>query len=372
METIDDLEKRQSELIKAMRFPLIVLVLYVHSIRPEAVPMEWSLDGQNIFRIFTEIVSHYIGGLSLCWFFFFSGYLFYYNKKRRFGSSWVLGKYKRRVKSILVPYLVWNLLNVAVVMVVTSLFGWAGITISRDPLDAVEKGPLYWFITGPIDFPLWYLRELIVLSILAPIFYYPVKKWPGITLLVILGCYLAVFFGFNFFLFPSFSFFGLGAWMSIRKDNLVGICYRFRHSAAIGAVVMLIVTVIMYNYGYDNNAFLLFAPFGMVTFMNFCHWLFNFPRMKKTMLMLTETVFFIYAAHEIFILGWTKGIFLRLLGDSLWAQWISFLFVPIVTMIVCFGLFYTLKRIFPEALAFLCGFRTVHKIHDPVSRRFHR
>lgn len=361
METTDKLEKRQSELIKAMRFPLIVLVLYVHSVRPEAVPMEWSLEGHNVFRIFTEIVSHYIGGLSLCWFFFFSGFLFYYNKKHQFGWHWVKGKYKRRVKSILIPYIVWNLLNVAVILVVTSLFGWAGITVSRDPLDAVEKGPLYWFITGPIDFPLWYLRELIVLSILAPILYYPVKKWPGITLLVLLACYVAPIFGFDTFLFPSFSFFGLGAFMSIRRDNLVGICHRFRHSSAILALVLLVVTVIMCNSGNDNKAFLLFAPFGMVTFMNFCNWLFNHEWIKTWMLKLTETVFFIYAAHEIYILGWTKGAFLRVLGDALWAQWISFLLVPIVTLCICLVLFYLMKRIMPEVLAFLCGFRTVHK-----------
>lgn len=354
-------ETQQSELIKAMRFPLIVLVLYVHSVRPEAVPMEWSLDGQNIFRIFTEVVSHYLGGLSLCWFFFLSGFLFFYNKKRQFGWHWVKGKYKRRVKSVLLPYLIWNLLNVAVILVVTSIFGWADITVSRDPLDAVEKGPLFWFITGPIDYPLWYLRELIVLSILAPLLYYPVKKWPGITLFVLLVLYYAPIFGLNFFLFPSLSFFGIGALMSIRRDNLVGICYRFRYPAAILALVLLVVTILMYNYGWDNYAFLFFAPFGMVTFLNFCNWLFMHAGLRKWMLKLTETVFFIYAAHEIYILGWTKGLFLRVLGDSLWAQWVSFLMVPLVSLFICLFLFYLIKRIMPEALAVICGFRTVHK-----------
>ena len=149
--------------------------------------------------------------------------------------------------------------------------------------------------------------------------------------------------------------------MSIRRDNLVGICHRFRYSSAILALVLLVVTVIMCNSGNDNKAFLLFAPFGMVTFMNFCNWLFNHEWIKTRMLKLTETVFFIYAAHEIYILGWTKGAFLRVLGDALWAQWVSFLLVPIVTLCICLVLFYLMKRIMPEVLAFLCGFRTVHK-----------
>ena len=355
------LRERQTELIKAMRFPLTVLVLYTHANRVEGVPMEWSLDAFNLYHIFTEVAGHYIGALSLCWFFFFSGFLFYHNKKRKFGWSWVSGKYKRRISSILAPYIIWNLVNVAVVLVVTAFFGWMGITISRDPIEAVEKGPLFWFFTGPIDYPLWYVRDLIIFSILAPVLYYPVKNAPWITLFVLLALYFAPIFGLRCFLFPSLSFFCIGAWMGIRHDNLVGLCHRFRYPAAVLAVVFLIITTIMYNSGYDHNAYLLFAPFGMVTFLNICNRLFNYPWFKKAMLKFTEATFFIYAVHEIYILGWTKGLFLRVLGDSLLAKFVSFLFVPLVTLSLCLGLFYTIKRIMPAALQVLCGFRTVHK-----------
>ena len=50
METpLTTLDERQSLLIRAMRFPLIVLVVFAHSVGtfPTAT-VEWSLDGWNV------------------------------------------------------------------------------------------------------------------------------------------------------------------------------------------------------------------------------------------------------------------------------------------------------------------------------------
>ena len=99
----------------------------------------------------------------------------------------------------------------------------------------------------------------------------------------------------------------------------------------------------------------------MVTFLNICDKLFDIDKWRNLMLKLTETVFFIYAVHEIYILGWTKGMFIRVFGETLAAKWIAYLFVPVVTGALCLALFYLLKRIIPKTLAFACGWRTVHK-----------
>ena len=354
---------RQSELIKTMRFPLIVLVLFEHSVRPFYASIQWSLDSVNIFHYVTEMLSHFLCAIAVCWFFFFSGFLFYRNlQEGEFGKKWVLQKWTRRVHSIVIPYLLWNLLNVVAFFLVTKLFQLLGVGItSDDPVTALQQGPLHWFITGPIDYPLWYLRDLIVMSVLAPVFYYPTKKWPWATLAVLLVLYL-ISYRTKFFLFPSFSLFGLGAWVSIRRDNLILICRRVKIPAAILAVVFLLVATYFCNHhrSYDKLFRLIFFPFGMVTFMNICDYLFDFKGWRTLMLRLTETVFFIYAAHEIYILGWTKGLFQRIFGETLAANWISYIFVPIVTGVVCLALFYLLKRICPKALSFACGWRTVH------------
>lgn len=353
------LDFRQTELIKAMRFPLIVLVLYVHSTRPMDIPMYWSLDGENVFRIFSEILSHYVGGLSLCCFFFFSGFLFYHKfEEEQYGQKWIGQKLQRRVKSLLIPHLLWNTLYILLIILISAVCGWTGIALSNDLIGEVYKGPLFWYVTGPVDFPLWYLRNLIVLSLLAPLFYYPVKRYPWLSMIVLLFLYVLTFCGVRFFLLPSITFYGVGVWMSIRKDNLIKICRRIKYPAAVLAIVLLAFMTASYNRGFDNNVFLIFAPFGMITLMNIFDSLLDRRRIRSVLLKLAETTFFIYAAHEIFILGWTKGLFLRVLGDALWARWISYLFVPLVTLGLCIALYYLLKRMTPRTLSVFCGFRS--------------
>ena len=44
------LDERQSTLIKAMRFPLICLVVAAHAVGFPWSTLEWSLDGWNVFR----------------------------------------------------------------------------------------------------------------------------------------------------------------------------------------------------------------------------------------------------------------------------------------------------------------------------------
>lgn len=346
-----------------MRFPLIVLVLYEHSVRSYNAPISLSMDGANVYHFFTEMVSHFLCPIAVAWFFFFSGFLFYHNlQEGEFGKQWALQKWNRRMHSVLIPHVFWNLLNVVIVLLVTWLFHLINITINSDQMELVRKGPLYWFITGPIDFPLWYLKDLIIMSLLAPFFYYPIKKWPWASLAVILILYLASF-KIHFFLFPTFSLFGMGVWMSIRKVNIVDFCRKLKYPAAAIAVILLPVATFFHGGEHNLDTFfrLLFIPLGMITFMNICDKLYELPGYRKLMLKLTETVFFIYAAHEIYILGWTKGLFLRVFGQTLAAKWIAYLFVPVVTGAVCLALFYLLKHFMPKMLSFACGWRTVHK-----------
>lgn len=93
--------------------------------------------------------------------FILSGYLFFFNV-----DNYSVDEYKKkllgRVKSILVPFLIWT----AIGIVATPFLYKKDVTF----LYIIES-----LTTNPIGV-LWYLRDLIVIALMSPIYYYIVKK----------------------------------------------------------------------------------------------------------------------------------------------------------------------------------------------------
>lgn len=349
-----DFDSRQSILIKAMRFPLIALVVFAHSLGFESAAITNELSGWNIYHFFSEMISHNFAKLAVCWFFVFSGYFFFRNlKEGEYCFKWVVGKWKKRIKSLLIPYVIWNLLMVGIWALVSFVFLKIGIgTHNSFP----ELNPVAWFWSGPANFPLYFMRDLMLLSITAPIWYQVVKrfKWASICILIIY--YVSP-------IEPSIPgmrgifFFGIGAWLGIWHYNMLEISRRIKLPAAILAIISLLLFTYFNSSPYHPWMLRAFYPFGMITFMNIFDKLIDNEFRCKRLCSLASAVFFIFAAHEILILGWTKGLFLRVFGDGLTGAWISYLGVPIVVLAVCLALFWILNKLMPKTLSFICGSR---------------
>ena len=162
----------------------------------------------------------------------------------------------------------------------------------------------------------------------------------------------------SFGYYPSISFFGVGSWMALHQKNILRVCRQVRCLAIWGAFVISVTTTSFYGCRSHQYWWLLFVPFGMITFVSLCEAMCRVPRFGVWMSKLSETVFFIYAVHEIYILGWVKGFLFRVFGDNLTGHWICYFLAPILTLVICLALYYTLKRVMPRTLAIACGGRT--------------
>ena len=361
MMTPEKLEDRQYRLIQAMRFPLIVLVVLAHSVGDDPSPMQWPADGEMVYHYVSEMLSHHLASIGVCSYFLFSGFLFFRNAPVEGTTlTWYKNKWARRGKSLLVPYLFWNALNVLAILLVVGGSDLLGRTINPEGADKLALGPLYWFVTGPADYPLWFLRDLMILSLLTPVLYFCVERIPRLTLLLLVVCYLPLF-PIPLVSFRGLFFFSIGAWLGLRRCELLALARRIRIPAAVAAVVLLLVATAATGRPAHEWLRRLFFPFGVITAMNLCDGWLDKPGFEQRMTRLSASVFFIFAAHEIYILGWTKGLFLRLFGESLAAVWLRYLLVPVVVLLVCMLLYRILQRLMPKALAFACGGRTPDK-----------
>ena len=181
-----------------LRFPLIVLVVYIHSI---VYPVNFetinfaSISYNDLWELIRLSVGNIISGVAVPIFFFMSGYLFFLRLER---WNWTIynQKVKNRIKTLLIPYFIWN--SLAIVFSAVILCYNNGILSILDFLRDNHYLNLFWScnVSGigrlneiglstsnsfPYLIPLWYLRELFVLFLLSPALFFVLRKlkWGG-------------------------------------------------------------------------------------------------------------------------------------------------------------------------------------------------
>lgn len=198
-------EELQSQTVMWLRFPLVLLVLLIH-VNPQNreifTPIQTidfsHLTIANIYSIIGR-AGYYFSQVAVPFFFFTSGYFFFY-KVRKWDIQCYKKKIVKRLKSLLVPYLLWNILAVCI----TILNKCMGVLILHKPMDDlinyltnIKLWEVIWNFTtwnegvvnllgwstqmyGPFLLPLWFLRDLIVISfVLTPIIYLLIKYLKG-------------------------------------------------------------------------------------------------------------------------------------------------------------------------------------------------
>ena len=226
-----------SRTINWLRIALVLLVLFVH-VHPDHNP-HWltmdNLSGQPFGWVIFSIAGTFINKfafIAVPLFFAISGYLFFQKLE---SWSWPIWKQKirSRVKTLLIPYIVFNSIC-AISLLCLSLKagnGWSleGAYEARIPFVGwLWNGVSYcqgwknWLgmdmqLYYPLDVPLWFVRDLMVMLAISPAIHWLIRKG-GIVYLGFSG--IAYCLGI-LCCAPGFStnalfFFSLGAFAAIR------------------------------------------------------------------------------------------------------------------------------------------------------------
>ena len=212
---------RLSGTITWLRFPLIFLIIMLHCYSVQR------LEGshETYFKVIYPFYN-WLGETGVPVYFFISGYLFFLSKK-----SYVQ-KLKTRIHTLLIPYIIWNTLLLAL-YVVALIIGYPQDVNGRSLTDynIIDYLRLFWdrgsFDNGnfvPLLCPLWYIRNLLIMSVLSPLLYYIIRYAREAFLLIIAVWWMMSYH--NAFIPQTVLFFGLGAYFSILDMNPLEIIYR--------------------------------------------------------------------------------------------------------------------------------------------------
>lgn len=234
-----------SRTISALRFPLIVTIVILHSSLSEV-----NIGGENLTAVETLtpvysnlsfLLGQIFSRIAVPLFFFISGFLFFFNVKQ-FTKDVYLQKIKSRISTLLVPYLFWNLLMIVLYFCIQNFF--PDITSGRTKLmcdySFSDWLACFWdyksinpFLAethpiSPILGQFWFIRDLMVVVVFTPLLYWLLSKL-RFACVMLLGLFWLFFCEVEIAGFSpvSFFFFTFGAYCSLNKIDFAVLCRKY-------------------------------------------------------------------------------------------------------------------------------------------------
>lgn len=367
----------RSQSLDLLRFPLALFVSAVH-----IFTMPLNLENQPLSdfpatEILFRFIHSFIADQSVPVYYFIAGYVFFLGLD--FTIRNYRGKLQRRVHSLLIPYLIWNTLAIILTLKpsipeiianpgnlhdIIPNFTFSGfINCYWNNHNGFFPSPADNSAVYPIDGPLWFIRDLMIIVLISPAIYslYRLPKRHCLFFLSVITLIWALRIpgsGRLSQLMDAFTFFSWGGVLSYHKHDMTAIFSRFRVPSFI--LYPLIATIIFILNPHYPELMAYFKSLniiiGLFFFYNMAAMLIgkNICRPNK---FLAKSSFFIYCGHVVFkypIAGKLSSVMAPTDDLSLLIFLFALYFLIIFALLITYLL---MKRFTPRILALFNGGR---------------
>lgn len=355
---------RISDIISTLRFPLLLMVVLIHcslKYKIGAHAGQYS-SATNIMYFFSDSLC----SIAVPTYFLMSGYLFFgiLGQNRIFTINNYVDKIRKRVYRLLIPYLLWNLIGFCMMVVfmktpLKSFFPGLNIEINLSYFFncfwSVSKNHSFFQTAGvPVDNPMWFVRDLIILCVLSPAIYIILRVFKiycliPLTALFIMGIWPHIV-GFSL---SGVLFFMIGAYCSIRGFKIISKLSTCWWLPTVAVTLMIIETLILpHGEIYIHSLSILFGVFG-------CIYIALIISKKKNIVDKLKNLgnlgFFIFASHML-ISSETKTFICRIIDPHSNFTWLMcYLIIFLILCLIPTIIYLLLQKTAPTILNLLVG-----------------
>ncbi|MBR5282458.1 MAG: acyltransferase [Alistipes sp.] len=368
----------RTQSLDLLRFPLAVIVVIEHVFNKESVIVSngvYDVANISIYIDLLLFIEAFLRSISVPTFFFISGYVFFLGVGN-YNFTVFKRKLKNRVFTLLIPYVIWNLLEMVIPVAKSILNGISSFSTYGTEVNFTLKNILscFWKYNGelfvpisptgeriieaslmPLNAPLWFLRDLMVIVLLTPIIFKLIKHtkyWLIVALLII-------YFSFNYSL-PygnALLFFSMGAYLSVHNKDMVVVFGKFFTSSMVIYPLFSLLTLIATKY--DNAA--LAEIFKQISTLGFLLFVYNISIyvLKNTNFkpskILPAASFFIYVSHILICARVTKVMFMLIRPNSGVETILVYILSTACTVLSLLTVYVVMKKLSPGLLRILTG-----------------
>lgn len=354
----------QSKLMAILKVPLIILVVFIHLIPEDISPISPPLYIVDLQVVIRELISHNIGRIAVPSFFLISGYFLFYKVEKVYSLRIYIANIKKKFITLFIPYLSWNLIYYLFTYIKVTLFNKTGLNVYEYELNTIDT-PFYHYLIKPLDYPLWYIRDLISINLIAPIIYFGLR-YLRFYFLLIIGLIYHFDFMPNLYVLSDTAlyFVSIGAYFSMYKVNFLNIFNKYRY-IFISVFIISLILALINNVNTNIEYFIRFyIPFGVFSIFIIIYYLSRYLKdNKKDNIFyrgvfyiydnIKSAVFFIYAAHTIYLVNWVNSFYMKInLPNTL-----SYFLAGFTLIIICVFLYKISLKFIPKTISFISGGR---------------
>ncbi|MDE6669076.1 MAG: acyltransferase [Muribaculaceae bacterium] len=286
--------------ISALRFPLIIGVVLIHcnllpSLGADGAGRGFDVWSYKVIGLLSGVMARSCVPL----FFILAGYLYFRSINKLTPNLW-WRKTRRRLVSLVVPYLLWNLIGLCAFLFKRYLGDSAGFgqytDISVSPFTILSG---FWAVphtSYPYDFVLWFVRDLIVVAVfLVPVVWYMTlgKIW-----VFIISSVMMMVWGSGMMYIDGWYYFYAGAFIAVTR---LDVSRLGRYMWLLTCIWILLSFLVLFSSGtewWDRGLGFLCQCSGIVAMTSLA--LYYVDRGGKPNVWLENSAFFIYACHGLY------------------------------------------------------------------------
>ena len=345
-----------------LRFPLVVGVVFIHAYETDVVFASGSvglLQPGWLLDLCRNLISQGIARVAVPLFFLMAGYFFFLQ------FEWTAACYKKKLRdrlhTLLIPFLFWNVCVLALFAVAQSMPAtqhyFSGNKAAISTFGAFDYLNAIFGITRfPVSFQFWFIRDLMIMVLLAPLVYVILRRMPVSFLVLVFVCWF-------FQLWPIYvpssvalAFFSAGAYVACSGRSLFA---WDRYGRIIGALylVILFADALTKNWIFNGYLHRCGILVGIVVALYITRYIMSHTRLKNFLLWGAGCSFFVFAVHEP-VLTMFRGVVYKMLAPaSDWLVLLLYVGLPVLVIALAMSAYCVMKWLTPRFLGVISGGR---------------
>ncbi len=263
---------------------------------------------------------------------------------------------------LLRPYLIWGVVAVFAIgwspynenyALYTPLYAWfngdAGVSFWQA---LAAFGRCLGIAGHPADAPMWFLRDILIYTALAPLLNRlgSYLLWVGLLMLS-LNYFALDLANHNYPIANSLGFFLVGMFFSRFPLPYLTLLVR-KHAVAFFAATLVLTVWLVYHRDQHNSMLIAMGMLGLMSMaILMTEW---FPRLAKCVAGMAPACFFIFGTHYILIVLLRESGWITLQGRAWDILWLCL--VPVIFALLA-GIFYLMRRFTPRLVPILGAYR---------------